>query len=170
MDAEVGVGWCCITDSVERDQRNMLQQRRDTKDLKPSHAKLSWSLSVGLGERHEYKTLFVGEGVFHESKLLMPHQLFLAMCGAMLEAVLFAIRIGFLSSIGGGIAATLCADPVSETQSHGCLPLQEGIGGGHDALDFGQQLRVVERAIVHHLGHQELRVILQVPLELVDIL
>ena len=94
----------------------MLQQSRDTKDLKPSHAKLSWSLSIGLGKRHEDKTLFAGAGVFHELKLPMPHQLFLAMCRVVLEAVPFAVRIGFLSSIGGGIAATLCADPVSDTQ------------------------------------------------------
>ena len=80
----------------------MLQQSRDTQDPKQSHAKLSWSLSIGLGERHEDKTLFAGEGVFHEFNLPMPHQLFVAMCGAMLEAVPFAIRIGFLSSIGAG--------------------------------------------------------------------
>ena len=81
----------------------MLQQSRDTKDPKQSHAKLSWSLSIGLGERHEDKTFFAREGVFHEFNLPMPHQLFAAMCGVMLEVVPFAVRIGFLSSIRAGL-------------------------------------------------------------------
>ena len=69
-----------------------------------------------------------------------------------------------------GTGSYFCYRPSYHALGLAGLPLQEGIGGGHDALDFGQQLQVVERAIVHHLGHQELRVILQAPLELVDIL
>ena len=102
----------------------MLRQSRDTKDPKQSHAKLSWSLSIGLGERHEDKTLFAGEGVFHELNLPIPHQLFVAMCGVMLEAVPFAVRIGFLSSIGAGLPRPCVPTPFPRlrySNAHFCL-------------------------------------------------
>ena len=85
----------------------MPHQSRDAKDERQGHTKLNLSLCIGLGKMREDKGFFSGEGVFHALKLPRAHKLFVAMCSVKTEAIPFAIVIGFLSSIGGGIAATV---------------------------------------------------------------
>ena len=68
------------------------------------------------GKRHEDKRFIAGE-------LPMRQKLFITMCAVKLEAVPFAIRIGFLSSMGGGIAATVFADTIYVTRTSIMCPL-----------------------------------------------
>ena len=52
-----------------------------------------------FGQEARRQEILAGEGVFHERQLPMPNKLFVTMCGVKLEALLFAIRIGFLSAV-----------------------------------------------------------------------
>ena len=80
---------CCITGIVKRLSTYMLKESKEANGKKESHTTISWSLCKREARGQE---TFAGEGVLHELKVQMPHQLFIAMCRAELEAILFAIR------------------------------------------------------------------------------